>query len=77
MCPSADQVELSANLLTPCHPIDHDVGQTIPPPPPATQTRAVELEVVEPVEGLTGILPLQKHNSSVCADPKLPIYGDV
>ena len=55
---SAQQVELPPDLLAPGHPVDHDVGQGVPPLPPPAEAVAVEPDAVEPLEGLLGILSL-------------------
>ena len=65
---SAQQVELPADLLAPGHPVDHDVGQGVPPLPPAAEAVAVEPDTVEPLKGLLRILSLKTDqiSSSPC-----------
>ena len=44
------------------HAVDHDVGQAVATPPPASEAEAEELETLEPVDRLPDVLTLQ-HGS--------------
>ena len=57
---SRSQVVVSTNLLSPRHPVDHDVRKSISPPPPHSEIVAVESDAVIPVQSLLRIISLQQ-----------------
>ena len=54
--------QLPLSLLAARHAVDHDVGQAVATPPPASEAEAEELETLEPVDRLPDVLTLQ-HGS--------------
>ena len=53
--------QLPLSLLAARHAVDHDVGEAVATPPPASEAKAEELEALEPVDRLPDVLTLQQR----------------